>query len=95
MLPEKISGNDPIERIQPGAGARKITALLIRTLGFLLGAALAAIYVFLMWSAPPDMSHARLSAAIGMYLVLPLLFLFGPFWLADRLAAIVDKRRLT
>jgi hypothetical protein len=30
-----------------------------------------------------------------MYVGLPLLFLFGPFWLADWLAAFVDKRRVS
>jgi hypothetical protein len=95
MLPQNISGDDPIERIEPGAGARKIVALLIRSIGLLLGAGLAAFYGVMMWVSPPDLSHARPSAAIGMYIGLPLLFLFGPFWLADRLAAFVDKRRVT
>ena len=90
-----MPGEDPIERIEPGAGARKLVALLIRTLGFLLGAVLAACYVFMIWISPPDLSHARPGGAIGMYLGLPLLFLFGPFWLADRLAAFIDKRRVT
>jgi hypothetical protein len=95
MLPEQISSDDPIERIEPGAGARKVVALLIRTLGFLLGAALAAVYVFMIWVSPPDLSHARPGSAFGTYVGLPLLFLFGPLWLADRLAAFIDKRRVT
>lgn len=85
----------PIERIEPGVGARKIVALLIRCLGFLLGAALAGFYVLVMWVSPPDFSHARPGAAVGMYIGLPLLFLFGPFWLADRVAALIDKRRVS
>ena len=92
MLPQKISADEPIE---PGAGARKIAALLIRSAGFLFGAALVAFYALVMWVSPPDFSHARPGAAVGMYVGLPLLFLFGPFWLADRLAAFVDKRRAT
>ena len=95
MLPQNISGEAPIERIEPGASARKIVALLIRSAGILLGVALAAFYAFIMWVSPPDFSHARPGAAIGMYIGLPLLFLFGPFWLADWLAAFVDKRRLS
>lgn len=95
MLPQKISGDDPIERIEPGAGARKTAGFLIRTLGLLLGAVLAALYVFVMWVAPPDFSHARPGTAIGMYIGLPLLLLLGPFWLADWLAAFIDKRRLS
>jgi hypothetical protein len=96
MLPEKISGDDPIERIEPRAKARKIVALLIRTGGFLLGAAVASLYVFLMWSAPPDLSNVhRLGTVIGLFLVTPILLFFGPFWLADRLAAFVDHRRVT
>jgi hypothetical protein len=95
MLPDKISSNDPIERIEPGTGARKTAGLLIRTLGFLLGAGLAALYAVIMWVAPPDFSHARPGAAIGMYVGLPLLLLFGPFWLADWLAAFIDKRRVS
>jgi hypothetical protein len=94
MPPENISGEDPIQRIEPGASARKIAGLLIRTIGILVGAALAAGYLFMMWIAPPDFSHARPGAAIGMYIGLPLLFLFGPFWLADWFAAFVDTRRI-
>jgi len=95
MSPEKVSADDPIQRIEPWSGARKIVALLIRTIGFLLGAALAAVYLFMMWISPLDFSHARPGAAIGMYLGFPALLLFGPFWLADWLAALVDKRRVT
>jgi len=95
MLPQEISGNDSIERVEPGASARKIVALLIRSVGILLGAGLAALYIFIMWVSPPDFSHARPGAAIGMYIGLPLLLLFGPFWLADRLAGFLDKRRVT
>ena len=95
MLPQEISDNDPIERIEPGSGARKFVALLIRSVGCLLGAGLAAFYAFVIWVSPPDFSHARPGAAIGMYIGLPLLLLFGPFWLADRLAGFVDKRRVS
>ena len=95
MLPQEISGNDLIERVEPGASARKIVALLIRSVGILLGVGLAALYIFIMWVSPPDFSHARPGAAIGMYIGLPLLCLFGPFWLADRLAGFVDKRNVT
>jgi len=95
MPSEKISGDDPIERIEPGAGARKIVAQLIRLVGCLLGAGLAAVYLLVMWISPPDFSHARPGAVLGMYLGFPVLLLFGPFWLADRLAAFVDKRRVT
>jgi len=95
MLPQKISADDPGERIEPAAGARKIVALSIRSLGFLLGVALAAFYGLVMWVAPPDFSHARPGTVVGMYVGLPLLFLFGPFWLADWLAGLLDKRRVS
>jgi hypothetical protein len=94
MLDEKLSSADPIERIEPWSRARKGAALLIRTIGFLIGASLAAVYLFLMWTSPPDFSHSRPGAAFGMYVGLPLLFLLGPFWLADWLAGRLDKRRV-
>ena len=88
------AGDDPIERIEPWSRARKAVALLIRTIGFLLGTGLAVVYLLMMWISPPDFSHSRPGAALGMYVGLPLLLMFSPFWLADWLAGFVDKRRL-
>jgi hypothetical protein len=94
-LKQKFSGGDPIERIAPWSRARRSAAFAIRTIGFLLGAALACGYLFLMWIAPPDFSHARPGTVLGMWIGLPLLLLFGPFWLADWLAGRLDNRRVT
>jgi hypothetical protein len=95
MLPEKISGDDPIERIEPWSRGRKYFAFAIRLVGFLLGVGLAAVYLLLMWSAPPDLAHARPSSIFGLYLGLPLALFAGSFWLADWLAGFVDHQRLT
>jgi hypothetical protein len=96
MPSETISSGAPIERVEPSTNTRKVVAFAIRTIGFLLGAAAASLYVILMWSSPPDFSTVhRISTVIGLFLVTPILLFFGPFWLADRLAAFVDKRRVT
>jgi hypothetical protein len=95
---QRYSDDVPQGPIAPAAisGTRKIFGFLIRAIGALLGAAAASLYVFLMWSAPPDLSNVhRPSTVIGLFLVTPLLLFFGPFWLADRLAALIDRRRVT
>jgi len=92
-------GDDvPQGPIAPAAtsGARKTFGFLIRAIGALIGAAAASLYVFLMWTSPPDLSNMhRLSTVIGLFIVTPVLLFFGPFWLADRLAAVIDRRRVT
>ncbi len=96
MPPETISGGDQTKRVEPWIKTRTVIAFSIRTIGFLLGAVAASLYIFLMWSSPPDLSNVhRLGAVIGLFLVTPILLFFGPFWLADWLAAFVDKRRVT
>jgi hypothetical protein len=95
---QRYADDDPQGPIAPAAisGARKTFGFLIRAIGALIGAVAASLYVFLMWSSPPDLSNVhRLSAVIGLFLVTPVLFFFGPFWLADRLAALIDRRRVT
>jgi hypothetical protein len=94
MPQEKLSSADPIERVEPWSRALKGVALIIRIVGGLLGVGLAAVYLLMMWVSPPDLSHSRPGAAFGMYVGLPILFLFGPFWLADWLAGFVDKRHV-
>ena len=95
---QRHSDDVPQGPIAPAAisGARKTFGLLIRAIGALLGAAAASLYVFLMWSSPPDLSNVhRPSTGIGLFLVTPVLLFFGPFWLADRLAALIERRRVT
>jgi hypothetical protein len=95
---QRYSDDVPQGPIAPAAisGTRKIFGFLIRAIGAVLGAAAGSLYVFLMWSSPPDLSNVhRLGTVIGLFLVIPLLLFFGPFWLADWLAAFIDRRRLT
>jgi MFS family permease len=87
--PNRASGPDEVSRL------RKIVAWSIRGAGFLLGAALASIYLFLAWELPPDMSNARPRAVLFFYLVGPLLLLCGPMFLAGWIASHIDHRRLT
>ena len=95
---QRYEDDVPQGPIAPAAisGARKSFGFLIRATGALIGAAAASLYVFLMWGSPPDLSNVhRLSTVIGLFIVTPLLLFFGPFWLADRLAAVIDRRRVT
>jgi hypothetical protein len=87
--PNRASGSDEVSSL------RKIAAWLIRGAGFLLGAALASIYLFLAWDLPPDMSNARPRAVLFFYLVGPLLLWCGPMFLAGWIASHIDHRRLT
>jgi hypothetical protein len=87
--PTCASGPDQVSSL------RKITAWLIRGAGFLLGAALASIYLFMAWEAPPDLSHAHYRAALNFYLTLPLLLFCGPVYLAGWIASHIDHRKLT
>jgi hypothetical protein len=68
---------------------------LIRGAGFLLGAALASIYLFMAWDSPPDMSNVRPRAVFNFYLTGPLLLFCGPMFLAGWIASRIDHRRLT
>jgi hypothetical protein len=95
---QRHSDDVPQGPIAPAAisGVRTTFGLLIRAIGALLGAAAASLYVFLMWSSPPDLSNVhRPSTGIGLFLVTPVLLFFGPAWLADRLAALIERRRVT
>jgi hypothetical protein len=68
-----------------------MAARAIRGLGITIGAALAAVYLLLMWESPPDIDwpHARLRSVVGLYLLFPLLLLAGPIWLFGWIAAFV------
>jgi len=85
----------PTELSEP----RRIAAWLIRAIGFLIGAAALSLYVFLMWTSPPDWQHMSsgqvLRGLIPTFIFVPLAILIGPFWLADWIASRLDKRRLT
>jgi hypothetical protein len=76
---------------------RKLAGKVLVALAWLLGAAVLTIYVYIIWSDPPDFS--RLSASREFkdgelfYLILPLLFAFGPVWAAGWLAKRIDPSR--
>lgn len=74
---------------------RKIMAWSIRGAGFLLGAALASLYLFMAWDSPPDMSDARPRTVLNFYLTGPLLLFCGPMLLAGWIASRIDHRKLT
>jgi hypothetical protein len=68
---------------------------LIRGAGFLLGAALTSIYLFMAWDLPPDMSNVGSRTVLNFYLTGPLLLFCGPMFLAGWIASHIDHRRLT
>jgi hypothetical protein len=78
---------------------RRIASWLIRAIGFLIGAAALSLYVFLMWTLPPDWQHMSsgqvVRGLIPTFIFVPLAILIGPFWLANWIASYIDKRRLT
>jgi hypothetical protein len=71
---------------------RTIAAWAVRALGVALGAAIALIYVALIWTSPPsiDWPRARLRAVMGLYVLTPAALFGGPawifFWVAARIA---------
>lgn len=72
---------------------RKVAAWLIRALGLIVGVTAASLYGYLIWTMPPDMSLRQpIRWAIALFFLVPLLLLFGPYWLADRIAGWIDKR---
>jgi hypothetical protein len=76
---------------------RKLAGKVLIALAWLLGAAVLAIYVYIIWSDPPDFSHLSASRELKggelFYLTLPLLFAFGPVWAASWLAKRIDPSR--
>jgi hypothetical protein len=70
---------------------QSLAAWSIRAFGVAIGAALAAVYLLLMWDSPPDIDwpNARLRSVMGLYLLFPLLLLAGPIWLFGWIAAFV------
>ena len=86
---ERASGSDQVSR------PRRLAARSIRGAGFLLGAALASLYLIMAWDAPPDMSQAPLRNAFNFYLTGPVLLFGGPILLAGWIAARIDHRRPT
>ena len=69
----------------------KLAAHAVRGFGFLVGAAIALIYLALVWTTPPpDLSHARPGAVFGLYVGIPILIFAGPVWLCNWIAARID-----
>jgi hypothetical protein len=87
--PKYASGRDQASR------QRKIAAWLVRSVGFLPGAAFVSIYLLIAWDSPPDMSNARPRTVFNFYLTGPLLLFCGPMFLAGWIASRIDHRRLT
>ena len=76
---------------------RKLAGKALVGLAWLLSAATLAIYVYIIWSDPPNLSHSsgarELKGLEFLYLVLPLVLLFGPVWVAGWLAKRIDPSR--
>lgn len=66
---------------------KKTLGTALRILGYLLGATLAGIHLFLLWlSPPPDWQHMKpRTFAIG-YIGFPILIVLGSAWLFGWLA---------
>jgi hypothetical protein len=77
---------------------RKLAAKALVGLAWMLGAAVLAIYAYIIWSDPPDFSHSSASREFKgfefLYFFLPLMFLLGPIWAASWLAKRIDPSRL-
>jgi hypothetical protein len=76
---------------------RKLAGKALVALAWMLGTAVLAVYVYVIWSHPPDFSHLSASREFKdgelLYLTLPLLFAFGPVWAASWLAKRIDPSR--
>jgi hypothetical protein len=76
---------------------RKFAGKALVGLAWMLGAAVLAIYVYIVWSDPPDFSRSsavrELKGLEFLYFTLPLLFVFGPVWAASWLAKRIDPSR--
>jgi hypothetical protein len=76
---------------------RKLAGKALVALAWLFGAAVLAIYVYVIWSDPPDFSQSSAAREFKglefLYLFLPLVFLFGPVWAACWLAKRIDPGR--
>jgi len=65
----------------------------LRAIGYLVGAALAGIYLFLMWlSPPPDWQHMKPRSFVIGYIGFPALIIFGSAWLFGWLARRFDHK---
>jgi hypothetical protein len=77
---------------------RKLAAKALVALAWMLGAAVVAAYVYIVWSDPPDLSRSSWSRELKgqelFYLFLPIMFAFGPVWAASWLAKRIDPSRL-
>jgi hypothetical protein len=82
----------PIE-VAPISGARKAAAMALRAFGYLLGTALAAIYLDLVLTDPSfNWDHVKLRAAMIGVVGFPLGILFGTAWLLGWLVGRLDKK---
>ncbi len=93
----KIKKVEKIEKnaaVPPGlSGPRKLSALAIRSFGYLIGAVLALFYLYLFIEVPPpDWQHMRLRSFILGYIAVPLGILFGCAWLFGWVAGRIDKK---
>src|SRR5262249_15682725 len=73
---------------------RKMARSTILWLGFVAGAATALLYEALVGtSPPPDWSHMRLRAFVGVYVAIPILIFGGTGWLCNWIAECIDPDR--
>ena len=70
---------------------RRLLASALVAIAAVIGIAAAALYVYLLWSDPPDMERVR--GTVGVVFVLPLAILCGPIWLANWVAVRIDPSR--
>ncbi len=70
---------------------RRLLASALVAIAAVIGIAAAALYIYLLWSDPPDMERVR--GVVGLVFFLPLLILCGPIWLANWVAERIDPSR--
>jgi hypothetical protein len=70
---------------------RRLLASALVAIAAAIGIAAASLYVYLLWSDPPDMERVR--GTVGLVFFVPLLILCGPIWLANWVAVRVDPSR--
>jgi protein-S-isoprenylcysteine O-methyltransferase Ste14 len=89
--PFNAVGVDVIVREQGTPLWRRLLASALVAIAAVIGIAAAALYVYLLWSDPPDMERVR--GTVVLVFVLPLAILCGPIWLANWVAVRIDPSR--
>jgi hypothetical protein len=76
---------------------RSMAAWFIRAIGVAIGAALAAVYLLLIWESLPeiDWPRAHLRSVVGLYILTALLLCAVPVWLFGWIAGFVAPAHST